>query len=344
MGGADGGTGGCGLGDDAEKDDMEDKFSLNIEQKMEDEDAHIKSMLHAVLSSRRRSRRSLVHAFGKFLEYFYREGVSVDIGAAKDYADKVNGTLYFIFHIRQLTCIQLINPETSTHWSSIKVKHMVRGAQCLEICGYGGKNQKKFDDNTNASDLSAIINNSGMDMPKFDNSKVSTEAGFDDALKSSNNSGDDIYVVLASIKTNNNNNTFDDLLSDKISGTGDSDDKDKGAAAAAAENMFVCDKKESVYDIMNSLVPLAPCKGYEKSKLIDAWFKLDKTNCECRNYCICSAWADRVREDNARAKFGPKYEPDNTKQRHDNHRVIPPNFLWMDKLENEIPGIACNTT
>ncbi|KAK8405438.1 hypothetical protein O3P69_001774 [Scylla paramamosain] len=245
MGGAGGGTGGCGLGDDAKKDDMEDKFSLKIKQKIEDEDAHIKSMLHA--------------------------GVSVDIGAAKDYADKVNGTLYFIFHIRQLTCIQLINPETSTHWSSIKVKHMVRGAQCLEICGYRGKNQKKFDDNTNASDLSAIINNSGMDMPEFDNSKVSTEAGLDDALKSSSNSGDDIYVVLASIKTNNNNNTFDDLLSDKISGTGDSDDKDKGAAAAAAENMFVCDKKESVYDIMDSLVPLAPCKGYENSKLIDAW-------------------------------------------------------------------------
>ncbi len=52
MGGAGGGTGGCGSGDDAKKDDMEDKFSLKIKQKIEDEDTHIKSMLHAVLSSR----------------------------------------------------------------------------------------------------------------------------------------------------------------------------------------------------------------------------------------------------------------------------------------------------
>ncbi len=92
-----------------------------------------------------------------------------------------------------------VNPETSIHWSSMEVKHMVRsehmekcfayletkfrdaytklmkgttlpkefnvefevwescvglymsvpairGAQCLEMYGYGGKNQKKFDD------------------------------------------------------------------------------------------------------------------------------------------------------------------------------------------------------
>ncbi|KAK8403964.1 hypothetical protein O3P69_000190 [Scylla paramamosain] len=112
MGGAGGGTGGCGSGDDAKKDDMEDKFSLKIKQKIEDEDAHIKSMLHAVLSSRlseSNNDRSAVPTGSiapwskpseELLEYLYREGVSVDIGAAKDYADKVNGTLYFRFHIR----------------------------------------------------------------------------------------------------------------------------------------------------------------------------------------------------------------------------------------------------
>ncbi|KAK8405439.1 hypothetical protein O3P69_001775 [Scylla paramamosain] len=52
MDGAGGGTGGCGSGDDAKKDDMEDKFN-KIKQKIKDEDAHIKSMLHTVLSSRR---------------------------------------------------------------------------------------------------------------------------------------------------------------------------------------------------------------------------------------------------------------------------------------------------
>ncbi len=73
-------------------------------------------------------------------------------------------------------------------------------------------------------------------------------------------------------------------------------------------------------------------------------FRLDKTNCKCRNYCNYSAWADRVREDNAKAKFDPKYEPDTTMRRHNSYRVIPPNFLWIDKLENMIHGIACNTT
>ncbi len=65
MGGAGGGTGGCGLGDDAKKDDMKDKFSLKIKQKIEDEDTHIKSMLHAVLSlwlSESNNARSVVAA------------------------------------------------------------------------------------------------------------------------------------------------------------------------------------------------------------------------------------------------------------------------------------------
>ncbi|KAK8393527.1 hypothetical protein O3P69_006693 [Scylla paramamosain] len=65
-------------------------------------------------------------------------------------------------------------------------------------------------------------------------------------------------------------------------------------------------------------------------------FRLDKTNCECRNYCDCSAWADKVREDNARAKMGPKYEPDTARQRHNRHRVIPPNFLWGIKAINSM--------
>nr|BDT63267.1 MAG: wsv285-like protein [Hemigrapsus takanoi nimavirus] len=514
-------------GDNA-TDDMEDKFSLKIKQKIEDEDVHVKSMLHAIVSSKlskSNNDNSAVPAGSiapwskpseELLEYFYREGVSVDIGAAKGYADRLNGTLYFRFHIRQLACIQLnlfhyffnrayadvanlgitstgvsevrVNPETSTHWSNMEVKHMVRpehiekcfayletnfrdtfaklkkcttkpkafnvefevwdscmglytsvpairGAQCLEMYGYGGKNQKKFEDISNASDLSDIINNSGMDMSEFDDSKVSTKAGLDDALKSNSNSGDDVDV-LASIKTNNNN-MFDDLLNDKISGAGDSDAKDK---PAAVKNMFVCDKKESVYDIMDSLVALAPCKGYENSKLMEDMvrflnakceevedsiklddtefimndqatcfninselainmivsnpvnlyrvatglfvnlvclrlrniskrsrllagannmyeygsetnisyapftnckFRLDKTNCECRNYCDCSAWADKVREDNARTKFGPRYEPDTIRRRHNSHRVISPNFLWLDKLEKQIHEIAC---
>ncbi|KAK8384870.1 hypothetical protein O3P69_014438 [Scylla paramamosain] len=246
-----------------------------------------------------------------------------------------------------------------------------------------------------------------MEMPVFDNSKVSTEAGLDDALKSSSNSEDDVDVVLASIKTNNNNNnTFDDLLNDKISGIGDSNGKDKGAAAAAAENMFVCDKKESVYDIMDSLVALAPCKGYENSKLMEDMVRFLNGKCEevedsielddtesirddqatCFNssselavnmimsnpvnlYRVATGlFANlvclrlkknilkrirllagtnnkyKVREDNARANFGPKYEPDTTKRWHNRHRIIPPNCLWLDKLENEIHRIACNTT
>lgn len=533
LGGAGSGSVGCvsGSGDDTKKDDTEDEFSLKIKQKIEDEDAHIKSMLHAVVSSQLSKSNNVSSAVPagltapwskpseELLEHFYREGVSVDISAAKGYADRVNGTLYFRFHIRQLACIQLnifhyffnrayadvanlgitstgvsevrVNPETSTHWSNMEVKHMVRpehmekcfaylktnfrdthaklmkcttrpkafnvefevwdscvglytsvpairGAQCLEMYGYGGKNQKKFDDNTNASDLSAIINNSGMVMSEFDDTKLSTEAGLDNALKSG---GDDVDV-LASIKTNNNNNNmFDDLLNDKISGAGDA--KDKAAAAAAANNIFVCDKKESVYDIMDSLVALAPCKGYENSKLMEDMvrflnakceevedsielddtefirndqatcfnisselavnmiisnpvnlyrvatglfvnlvclrlrnmskrirpvagasnkyeygsetkisyaaftncrFRLDRTNCECRNYCDCSAWADKVREDNARDKFGSKYEPDIARRRHNSHRVIPPNFLWVDKLEKQIHEIACKKT
>ncbi len=80
------------------------------------------------------------------------------------------------------------------------------------------------------------------------------------------------------------------------------------------------------------------------ASLTNCRFRLDKTNCECRNYCNCSAWADRVREDNARAKFGPKYEPDTTKRWHNSHRIIPPNFLWLDKLEKQIHKIACKTT
>ena len=513
-----GGAGGGGsTSDDAKKDNMEDRFSLRIKQKIEDEDAHIKSMLHAVLSSRlskNNNKESTVPA-GSFtpwskpsedlLEYFYREGVSVDISVAKGYADRVNGTLYFRFHIRQLACIQLnifhyffnrayedvaslgitstgvsevrVNPETSSHWSNMEVKHMVkpehmekcfahletnftnaytklmkcttkpkafnvefevwdscvglytsvpaiRGAQCLEMYGYGGKNQRKFDD-TNASDLSAIINNGGMDIPEFDDSKVSAETGLDDVLK--NNSEYDASVM------------FDKLLNDKISSVGDVKDE----VVAAPENIFVCDKKESVYDIMDSLVALAPCKGYENSKLMEDMvrflnakceeaedsidldktyfieddqatcfnisselavnmiisnpvnlyrvatglfvnlvclrlrntskrihlvagttnkyeygsdtkisyaafancrFRLDKTNCECRNYCDSSAWADKVREENARTKFGHKFEPETARRRHNSHRVIPPNFLWMDKLEKQIHEFASEKT
>ncbi len=51
-----------------------------------------------------------------------------------------------------------------------------------------------------------------------------------------------------------------------------------------------------------------------------------------------------MREDNARAKFGHKYEPDTTKRWHNSHRIIPPNFLWLDKLEKQIHEIACKTT
>lgn len=534
LSGAGVGSGGCGSGsvDDATKDDMEDKFSLKIKQKIEDEDAHIKSMLHAILASqpsKSNSDSSAVPAGSSdpwskpsedLLEHFYREGVSVDIGAAKGYADRFNGTLYFRFHIRQLACIQLnifhyffnraytdvanlgitstgvsevrVNLETSTHWSNMEVKHTVRpehmakcfaylqsnfrdayaklmkcttkpkafnvefevwdscvglytsapatrGAQCLEMFGYGGKNQKKFDDNTtNTSDLSAIINNSGMDMHEFDDSKLSTGAGLDDALKSNSDSGDDEVDVLASIKTNE---MFDSLLNDKISGIGDSDAKDK--AAAATKNMFVCDKKESVYDIMDPLVALAPCKGHENSKLMEDMvrflnaqceevedsigpndtefirndqatcfnisselavnmimsnpvnlyrvatglfvnlvclrlrnmskrirlvaatnskyeygsetkishaafanckFRLDKSNCECRNYCDCSAWADKVRESNAKARFGPRYEPGTARRRHNNHRVIPHDFTFLDRLEIQIHECACKKT
>ena len=475
------------------EDDMEDKFSLKLMRKIEDEDAHVKSMLHAVMSSQlSKSNNNISEVPGgsivpwskpskELLEHFYREGVSVDIGVAKSYADRVNGTLYFRFHIRQLACIQLnifhyffnrayadvvnlgitstgvsevrVNPDTSTHWSSMEVKHMVRpehmekcfaylntnfndtyaklmkcttkpkafnvefevwdscvglytslpairGAQCLEMYGYGGKNQSKFDDNTN--DLNAIIDNSRMDM--FEHGKISTE--------------------------DKNSDDVERLLDEKIY-SGVKDD------IAAAKNMFVCDKKESVYDIMDSLVALAPCKGHENSKLMEDMvrflnticeevedsielddtefikndqatcfnisselavnmivsnpinlyrvatglfvnlvclrlrnmskgirfitgnkyeygsetkisyaaftncrFRLDKTDCECRNYCDCSAWADKVREDNAKIKFGPKYESDIGRRRHNSHRVIPPNFLWMDKLEKQIHDIA----
>ena len=530
LSGSGSGTGGCSSGsvDDATKDDMEDKFSLKIKQKIEDEDAHIKSMLHAILASQpsKSNRDSLTVPAGSsepwskpsedLLEHFYREGVSVDIGAAKGYADRFNGTLYFRFHIRQLACIQLnifhyffnraytdvanlgitstgvsevrVNLETSTHWSNMEVKHTVRpehmekcfaylqtnfkdayvklmkcttkpkafnvefevwdscvglytstpatrGAQCLEMFGYGGKNQKKFDDiTTNASDLSAIINNNGMDMYEFDDSKLSSEAGLDDALKSE----DDKVDVLALIKTNK---MFDNLLCDKISGIGDNDAKAK--AIIATKNMFICDKKESVYDIMDPLVALAPCKGHENSKLMEDMvrflnakceevedsiglndtefirndqatcfnisselavnmimsnpvnlyrvatglfvnlvclrlrniskrirlvagtnskyeygsetkishaafanckFRLDKTNCECRNYCDCSAWADKVRESNAKARFGPRYELYTARRRHNSHRVIPHDFTVLDRLEILIHECACKKT
>ena len=490
-----------GSGDDAKKDDMEDKFSLKIKQKIEDEDAHIKSMLHAVLSSRKSESNyssavpaGLTTPWSKpseeLLEYFYREGVSVDIGITKDYADRVNGTLYFRFHIRQLACIQLnifhyffnrvyaditnlgitstgvsevrVNPETSTHWSNMEVKHMVRkdqmkkclayletnfkdvydklmkctttmpnefnvefevwdscvglytsvsairGAQCLEMYGYGGKNQKRFvDDVANDNDLSAIINNSGLGVSD-DEVKMSTETDLDD-----------------------DDNMFDNLLNDKISGVDNEN-------MSAAKNMFICDKKESVYDIMDSLVALAPCKGYENSKLMENMlrflnskceeiedsinlddtefirddqatcfntsselavnmimsnpvnlyrvatglfvnlvclrlrntskgirlvgsannkyeygsetkisnapfikckFRLDKTNCECRNYCDSSAWADKVREDNAKSRFGFNSNNNNWR-RHNCHRVIPHNFLWLDQLEKLLYDIA----
>ncbi|KAK8384819.1 hypothetical protein O3P69_014402 [Scylla paramamosain] len=170
MGGAGGSTGGCGSGNDGKKDDMEDKFSLKIKQTIEDKDPHIKSMLHAVLSSRLsesnndRSAGSIAPCSTPsegLLEYFDREGVSVDIGAAKDYTDKVNGTLYFRFHIHHLACIQLnifhyffnrayadvvnfgitctgvsevrVNPKKSTHWSSMEVKHIVM-SEHMEKC------------------------------------------------------------------------------------------------------------------------------------------------------------------------------------------------------------------
>ncbi|KAK8378197.1 hypothetical protein O3P69_018876 [Scylla paramamosain] len=64
-----------------------------------------------------------------------------------------------------------------------------------------------------------------------------------------------------------------------------------------------------------------------------------ETNISYASFTNC-----RVREDNARARFGPKYEPDTTKRWHNSHRVIPPNFLWLDKLEKQIYEIACKTT
>ncbi|KAK8378167.1 hypothetical protein O3P69_018850 [Scylla paramamosain] len=131
MGSVGGGTGGCGSGNDAKKDDN-----------------------------------------GKeLLEYFYREGVSVDNGAAKDYADKVNGTLYF----RSSTIFSIGRKPT---WSTLGSPVLAQG----RCCGY--------------------------------------------------------------------------------------------------ENMFVCYKKESVYDIMDSLAALVPCKGYENGKLMEDMVRFINARCE----------------------------------------------------------------
>ncbi|KAK3884974.1 hypothetical protein Pcinc_010817 [Petrolisthes cinctipes] len=143
----------------------------------------------------------------------------------------------------------------------------IRGAQCLEMFGYMGRShsdETRDDDgnicNSNATDLSAII--SGASLAMSDSSSSSSLLATSLDLFSKGDEDED--VVTAITKNAEDVGDLNEMYMDKLLNM----EKNKQAASkdnTVAKNAFVCDKKESIFDIMDPIVQTSLCKGNENA-------------------------------------------------------------------------------
>lgn len=160
----------------------------------------------------------------------------------------------------------------------------IKGAYSLEMYGYAGKTFSKRQQQQGggnggvANDLSAIIGGTSNNSDAADDSAAATvpvSSGLDlfgDATTSESAAGDTPPGTESLFPASGQVN-FAELYEGSL--------KRKAFQEAKKNNhIFVCDKNEAKFDIMDPLVLLAPCKGNENAELMKSMIPFLEGRCE----------------------------------------------------------------